>query len=94
MKRKRILLTLALLGIVGLAVGQGAVSVAAPHNGYEIALYTIDGGGGMSSIGGTYSLGGTIGQADTGALNGGTYTLQGGFWGEFVSSLFLPIILR
>lgn len=34
----------------------------------------------MFSAGGTYSLGGTIGQADTGTLIGGAYALTGGFW--------------
>lgn len=35
----------------------------------------------MSSTGGAYDLGGTIGQPDAGRLTGGTYTLDGGFWG-------------
>ncbi len=38
------------------------------------------GGGEMWSTGGTFELGGTIGQADAGAMTGGTYTLTGGFW--------------
>ena len=40
---------------------------------------TVDGGGG-SSTGGVYSVSGTIGQPDTGAMSGGNFTLQGGFW--------------
>ena len=47
---------------------------------YSIGWYTIDGGGGTST-GGVYSVTGTIGQPDAGALmTGGNYTLQGGFW--------------
>ena len=49
--------------------------------GYDLSWYTIDGGGATSSTGGSYSLGGTIGQPDAGVLSGGTYTLNGGFWG-------------
>lgn len=49
---------------------------------YAIDWHTIDGGGGMGSAGGSYSLGGTIGQPDASvtAMTGGTYTLTGGFW--------------
>jgi hypothetical protein len=34
----------------------------------------------MFSTGNGYELGGTIGQADAGALSGGAYELSGGFW--------------
>lgn len=51
--------------------------------GYVMSSYVIAGGGGTSSSGG-YSLGGTIGQHDAGAMSGGApgdeYTLVGGFW--------------
>jgi hypothetical protein len=46
---------------------------------YSIDWSTIDGGGGTST-GGVYSFSGTIGQPDAGAMSGGNYTLQGGFW--------------
>jgi hypothetical protein len=43
-------------------------------------------------------LGGTIGQADAGTLNGGGYTLGGGFWGGGVvigqHSIYLPLVVR
>lgn len=45
-----------------------------------ISRYTIDGGGGTRSTGGTFGLGGTIGQPDAGLLTGATFTLSGGFW--------------
>jgi hypothetical protein len=47
--------------------------------GYSINWWTLDGGGGTST-GGSYSLGGTIGQPDAGVMTGGQYTLTGGFW--------------
>jgi hypothetical protein len=46
---------------------------------YSIDWSTLDGGGGTST-GGPYTVSGTIGQPDAGALSGGTFTLQGGFW--------------
>jgi hypothetical protein len=49
---------------------------------YSIVSSTIDGGGSMWSSGGSFSLGGTIGQADAGRHNGAGYTLLGGFWTE------------
>ena len=47
---------------------------------YSIDWSTIDGGGGTST-GGVFSVSGTIGQPDAGAMSGGNYTLEGGFWG-------------
>ncbi len=55
---------------------------------YAIDWYTIDGGGGTST-GGVFSVSGTIGQPDAGAMSGGAYTLQGGFWG-IVSAIQTP----
>jgi hypothetical protein len=47
---------------------------------FAIDWHTLDGGGGTST-GGAYSLSGTIGQPDAGAMSGGGYALVGGFWG-------------
>ncbi len=47
--------------------------------GYDLSWHTIDGGGGEST-GSSYALTGTIGQHDAGAMQGGDYTLVGGFW--------------
>src|ERR1043166_2743756 len=47
---------------------------------YSIDWFTIDGGGGRST-GGVYNVTGTIGQPDAGHMSGGSYTLDGGFWG-------------
>lgn len=47
---------------------------------FSIDWFTVDGGGGTST-GGVFAVSGTIGQPDAGTMSGGTYTLQGGFWG-------------
>jgi hypothetical protein len=47
---------------------------------YSLNWSTVDGGGGTST-GGVYTVSGTIGQPDTGAMSGGNYSVQGGFWG-------------
>ncbi len=47
---------------------------------YDLTWKTVDGGGTTSAGGGSYQLGGTIGQHDAGTANGGAYSLSGGFW--------------
>lgn len=47
---------------------------------FDLSWHTIDGGGATFSTGGTFRLGGTIGQPDAGVMTGGTFTLIGGFW--------------
>ena len=66
---------------------------------YDLSWNTVDGGGGTYSFGGGYILGGTIGQADAGALSGGSYTLMGGFWHTAPAMpeptrLYLPLVVR
>jgi hypothetical protein len=56
------------------------VLLAAQAQTYTINWSTLDGGGGTST-GGVYAVSGTIGQPDAGMMSGGTYTLNGGFWG-------------
>jgi hypothetical protein len=68
---------LVVLGLPGLLL---AVAFEAGAQQYTIDWSKIAGGGG-SSTGGVYSVSGTLGQPDAGTLSGGTYTLQGGFWG-------------
>jgi len=49
---------------------------------YQIPWHTVDGGG-MNSVGGTFSLAGTIGQPDAQVapvMAGGAFELAGGFW--------------
>ena len=66
--KHRCILLFALFFIVSTAFGD-----------YELSWYTIDGGGGRS-IGGPYTLTGTIGQPDAAYSRGGNYELLGGFW--------------
>ena len=46
----------------------------------DLSWYTIDGGGEIWSIGGSFTLGGSIGQADAGTLAADAFTVSGGFW--------------
>ncbi len=46
---------------------------------YSIDWYSIDGGGGTST-GATFSVSGSIGQADAGKMSGGSFSVDGGFW--------------
>ncbi len=85
-------LLLAVLLSLALAVGAAAQS----GGGYDLSWSTVDGGGATFSTGGTYELGGTVGQPDAGAMSGGGYTLAGGFWGGGVVTyrIHLPLVLR
>ena len=71
---------------------------ASAQGGFSLDWWTVDGGGAVSSVGGDFGLGGTIGQPDAGVSSGGNYALSGGFWGggETAASidLFLPLITR
>lgn len=85
--------------LLALAVLAPALVLAQSGDGYDLTWNTLDGGGYTWSEGGEYSLGGTIGQPDAGALSGGPYTLSGGFWpGGVVPSpqyrIYLPLALR
>jgi hypothetical protein len=76
-----------------------SIAVAQTGGGYDLAWSTIDGGGATpgGSTGGEYSLGGTIGQPDAGVLSGGSYTLNGGFWGGATSAnytIYLPLVRK
>ncbi|OGO33445.1 MAG: hypothetical protein A2Z16_01040 [Chloroflexi bacterium RBG_16_54_18] len=92
MKRKWFLSLLPLV----LAIALPGVVSASTLAGYGLDWWTVDGGGYTFSTGGSYSLGGTIGQADAGASSSGTYTLAGGFWGGTLAQhrLYLPLVLR
>lgn len=64
-------------GLVAMATAGGSTSRA---DVYDLTWHTIDAGGAVESSGGAFSLSGTIGQPDAGALSGGAFTLTGGFW--------------
>ena len=94
MKRLTILLTLIVL--VLLLAGN---VLAQSGDGYALTWSTVDGGGATFSTGGSYTLGGTIGQPeDAGVLMGGDYTLGGGFWSYGTMAvryrIYLPIVLK
>ena len=99
MKRTASLVALvALLMLASLVLARGQTRGSAPTgSGYDLAWWTVDGGGTTSITGGGYTLGGTAGQPDAGALAGGGYTLAGGFWGggaAAIHSVYLPLVLR
>jgi hypothetical protein len=65
---------LALLLLAGAAVAQVG-------GGFDLSWSTVDGGGATFSTGGGYAVGGTAGQPDAGVHTGGSFSVQGGFWG-------------
>ena len=77
-----------------------AVPVLAQSGGeYQLSWSTVDGGGGIASTGGIYSLSGTAGQPDAGLMTGGIYSLGGGFWGggavaEPGNRVYIPLVMR
>lgn len=91
--------------LVGLAVLLAlaiSTSLIMAHNDAlaPIAWWTADGGGGQSS-GDGYRLSGTAGQPDAGAMAGGSYRLDGGFWeSEEIAAagdeqnVYLPVVTR
>ena len=89
-------LALVLLGATAVLAQTGG-GPSAPHEAtYSLTWSTVDGGGEMYSTGGAYTLGGTAGQPDAGILEGGGYTLAGGFWvgASAAHRLYLPLVLR
>jgi hypothetical protein len=94
MKRYR---NLSLVLILILVLGVAVSTVLAQSGGsYDLTWNTVDGGGATFSTGGSYSLGGTIGQADASTLSGGTYALAGGFWGGVAAmfGIYLPLVMK
>ncbi len=79
-KNQSVLLSMAALFLAGVTVIATYALAPGPPE-YEIVRSTIDGGGVMSSAGGTFELSGTIGQPDAGeVMFGGNFELTGGFW--------------
>ena len=60
------------------------IAMNAVAQDFRIDWFTVDGGGGVS-VGGGFSVSGTIAQADAGRLSGGNYALEGGFWAVVAS---------
>lgn len=71
-------------------------AMAQSGDGYDLSWWTVDGGGHSFSSDGRYRLGGTIAQPDAAVVQGGGYTLMGGFWtGALVEYCrCLPLVLR
>ena len=71
-------------------------ALAQADGDYDLSWWTVDAGGQSFSSDGRYSLGGTIAQPDADILEGGGYTLIGGFWtGALVEyRCCLPLALR
>ena len=98
--RRRIALIILIPLALGLLSGNttaNAQRASAPaatlSSGYELAWYTIAGGASLSS-GGSLALEGSLGQPAAGALSGGAYAIQGGFWAGAVLAqyhLYLPL---
>jgi hypothetical protein len=74
-----------------------AGAAAARPSGYALDWFTVDGGGGVNDAGG-YTLQGTIGQPEAGALGPSKgYTLTGGFWtvsAPVIRVIYIPMALR
>jgi len=88
---------LTVLALVALLTASVHLVHAQSGGGYDLSWNTIAGGGVTFATGGSYSLGGTIGQPDTGASSGGNYVLLSGFWGGGSSvehRIYLPVVLR
>jgi hypothetical protein len=72
--------------LAGLAVVGGIAFAAGPSGGAYVLQRTAVSSAGGASTGGTYALGGSVGQVDALLpLTGGAYRLDGGFWGGTAS---------
>jgi len=87
-----------LTAVLFISLFLSAIALASPAQNYAISWWTIDNGGATFSTGGSYGLGGAIGQPDTGAMSGGEFVLEGGFWQSSVlvtqPRLYLPVVFR
>lgn len=71
---QKILIVLICLGLLS-----GGVVWASTQQ-FDVAWWTVDGGGGTSTDG-RFAISGTIGQGDAGtAVSNERYTISGGFW--------------
>ncbi len=89
-----------LLGLLtGLLLMHGAAPLRAQVSAnYDLSWNTIDNGGVMCSLGGSYQLSVTIGQADADELSSSSnYTLNAGWWNINAPTcpvIYLPVVLR
>jgi len=66
-------------------------ALAGAAESLSIDWYTVDGGGGSTSAG-DFTLSGTVGQPDAGALiaSGYDFAVFGGYWGQFGDVIPVP----
>jgi hypothetical protein len=95
-----LMLFLLVIALLALAAWRGGPAAAqGGQQAFAIHWWTVDGGGGAASTGGGYTLGGTAGQPDAGAMADSTYTLRGGFWvggGPAAAGygVYLPVVFK
>jgi len=84
--------------LLGLLLVLSSIPVYANTSDFELHWFSIDTGGTGSSSGGSYTLSGTIGQPDAGLMDGGDFTIQGGFWNSDTASslldIFIPVVVK
>jgi hypothetical protein len=83
--------------LIALLLLSTAVVNSFMSDGFQLNWWTVDGGGGVST-GGEFLLQGTAGQHDAGDLQGGRFTLAGGFWQPLdrepvLEKLMLPLVI-
>jgi hypothetical protein len=99
---KRLIISGIFVSMAVLLIGTASTNAQrineSPQGGYDLSWYTINGGGATFSTGGSYSLGGTIGQPEAvGQVGNSPYTLVDGFWGGVSIAnyaLYLPLVRR
>jgi hypothetical protein len=87
---------LVLVVLIGLSLVVVSTVLAQSGSGYDLTWNTVDGGG-DTSTGSGYTLVGTIGQSDAELpMNGGGYSLAGGFWISEASQyrVHLPLVIK
>ena len=88
MKQRLLIVTLVATGVLLLAIGLHS-------QGTEVTIWHTVDGGGDTSQGDTFTMRGTIGQPDAGAMAGDSYALSGGFWGGMGPAtyrVYLPFV--
>jgi hypothetical protein len=95
MKARRVLGVLMLFLVLAIpgAAAQPATAPLFPNYGLD---WFAVAGGGATLTSASYSVSGTVGQADAGGLTGPVYTLTGGFWSGALTPgwIYLPLIQR
>lgn len=93
MKRRTVMFVLTMLLLALLVLSPASLAQAS----FSGAWWTVDGGGGQSSSN-DFSLNAVAGQPDAGAMTGGRFSLQGGFFpsamSEAAEKTFLPVVRK